>query len=214
MARSADGKRTDVTARGASAAARALDRARERARFVRAFLSSPREVGALLPTSRRTVRAMLDLAPVERARLVVELGAGTGVHTREILRRLPPEGRLLAFEIDAALADALAAELRDPRLRVVAESAANVEAHLDGEHADVIVSAVPFTSIGAAARREILDASRRALAEDGTMLVLQYSPLMRRELERVFASVERRLSLLNVPPAVLFACRGSRAAAP
>jgi phospholipid N-methyltransferase len=45
------------------------------------------------------------------------------------------------------------------------------------------------------------------MADDGVMLVLQYSPFIQRELERLFGSVRRRLSLLNVPPAVLFACR-------
>jgi phospholipid N-methyltransferase len=179
----------------------------ERARFVRSFLRSPRGVGSILPTSQRAVRDMLDMAPVERARLVVELGAGTGPHTREILRRLGPDAELFAFELDAALARALERELTDPRLRVIADSATNLAAHLDGRRPDVIVSALPFTSLPAAVRRDALRAARTALADDGVMLVLQYSPLVQRELERTFASVERRLSPRNVPPAVLFACR-------
>ena len=179
----------------------------ERARFLRAFFAHPRHVGAVLPTSRRTVRAMLDMAPIDQARCVVELGAGTGAHTREILRRLEPQGALLAFEIDPALSAALAAELQDPRLRVIADSAANLEAHLDGQRPDVIVSALPFTSLRAPVRREILGTARRVLADDGVMLVLQYSPFMQRELRRTFGSVEWRLSPLNLPPAVVFACR-------
>ena len=182
---------------------------RERARFLRAFFANPRHVGAVLPTSRRTVRAMLDMAPIARARCVVELGAGTGAHTREILERLGPQGRLVAFEIEPTLSAALAAELQDPRLRVIADSAANLEAHLDRQRPEVIVSALPFTSLRAPVRREILGAARRVLADDGVMLVLQYSPLMKRELERSFGSVEWRLSPLNLPPAVLFACHAN-----
>jgi phospholipid N-methyltransferase len=179
----------------------------ERWRFVRSFLAGPRRVGAVLPTSRRTAAAMLDMAHVERASLVVELGAGTGPVTREALLRLAPDARLLAFEIDPALADGLAAELTDPRLRVIADSAANLDAHLGGERADVILSAVPFTSLPATVRREILAAARLALADDGVMVVLQYSSLVERELRGAFGSVERRFSLPNVPPAVLYACR-------
>ncbi len=181
-------------------------RLRERVHFLRAFLANPRRVGAVVPTSRRTVRAMLDMAPIGAARCVVELGAGTGAHTREILRRLGPRAALVAFEIDPALAAALAAEVRDPRLRVIADSAANLEAHLDGKRPDVIVSTLPFTSLRAPVRREILGVARRVLPDDGVMLVLQYSPLMQRELERTFGSVESRLSPLNLPPAVVFAC--------
>ena len=180
---------------------------RERRRFLRSFVASPRQVGAILPTSRHTTRAMLDMAPLHRSRLVVELGAGTGPQTREILPRLAPEARMLAFEIDPALAGALQAELRDPRLRVVADSAANLEQDLDGQRPDVIVSALPFTSLPESVRREILAVARRTLADDGVMVVLQYSPFLQRELEGLFGSVERRLSLLNIPPAVLFACR-------
>jgi phospholipid N-methyltransferase len=184
------------------------DRSEGRGRFLRSFLDSPRKVGAVLPTSRRTVRDTLDLAPLERARCVVELGAGTGVYTREILDRIGPEARLLAFEIDPNLAAALSAQLRDPRLSVITDSAAEVARHLGGDQVDVVVSGVPFTSLPHTERRRILDAARDALALDGAMLVLQYSPFIQRELERMFASVSRRISPLNVPPAFLFACRG------
>jgi len=179
----------------------------ERARFLRSFLASPRGVGAVLPTSGHTVRTLLDLAPVGTAPLVVELGAGTGPFTRELARRLGPQSRLLAFELDPQLAQALATELTDPRVSVLAESATNLEAHLDGQRPQVIVSALPFTSLPAALRREILSTVRRVLADDGVFLVLQYSPFVQRELERTFASVSRHLSPLNVPPAVLYACR-------
>jgi phospholipid N-methyltransferase len=37
-------------------------------------------------------------------------------------------------------------------------------------------------------------------------LVIQYSPLIQSELRRRFPSVRRRISVLNVPPAFLFAC--------
>lgn len=192
--------------------ARLRDLLDERRRFLRSFFSGPGRVGAVLPTSRRTVRATLDMAPIAEARCVVELGAGTGPYTREILARLGPSGRLLAFEADPALARGLARDLADPRLEVIAESAASLDAHLAGQRPQVIVSALPFTSLPAAVRTEVLDVARRVLADDGAMLVLQYSPFMQRDLERTFGSVKRRFSVLNVPPAVLFACRPGREA--
>ena len=164
----------------------------------------------MLPTSEHTVRNTLDMAPLSRARCVVELGAGTGPYTREILRRLPPDARLLAFEIDPALAAALARELPDPRLTVVADSAANLEAYLDGRRPEVIVSALPLTSLPRRLRSDILAVARRVIADDGVMLVLQYSPFVQRELARSFGSVTRRISPLNLPPAVLFACTPDR----
>lgn len=180
----------------------------DRRRFLRSFLASPRKVGAVLPTSRRTVRDTLDLAPLEQARWVVELGAGTGVYTRGILERIGSDAHLLAFEVDSQLSSALASELRDPRLSVVNDSAVDVARHLDGATVDVIVSAVPFTSLPVPERTRILRAARDVLGRDGIMLVLQYSPLIERELRQTFSNVRRRLSPLNVPPAFLFACQG------
>lgn len=180
----------------------------ERLQFLRSFLAHPRQVGAVLPTSRRAVRDMLDLARVEDARLVVELGAGTGTHTEVLLERLGPRAELLAFEIDPALAAGLRAKLPDPRLRVVAGSAEQLEEVLGSRRPEVVVSALPFTSLPAGTGRRILELTARLLAPGGVLLVLQYSPLLTSELSRLFGSLTRRVSLLNVPPAFLFACRG------
>ncbi len=182
----------------------------ERLRFLRSFLAHPRRVGAVLPTSGRAVRNMLDLAEFEQARLVVELGAGTGVYTAAVLDRLGPQAELIAFEIDPGLADELKRKLPDPRLRVVAGSAVDVPEVLGGRRPQVVVSALPFTSLPVGMGRLILERTTDVLAPGGVLLVLQYSPLLTAELSRLFGSVTRRVSLLNVPPAFLFACRDPR----
>ena len=178
----------------------------DRLRFLRAFAANPRQVGAILPTSRQAVRDMLDLGDVPAAALVVELGAGTGVQTGEILARLRPDARLIALEIDRGLAKLLKERFDDPRLQVVCDSAENLDQHLGGERADVLVCALPFTSLEPGVRRRILESLPRALAPRGAALVIQYSPLIQSELRRLFPSVRRRISVLNVPPAFLFAC--------
>ena len=163
------------------------------------------------PTSRWAVRDLLDMGDLPRARTVVEFGIGTGVYTSEILKRLHPEATFLAFEIDPDLASAAAARLEDPRLRVINDSAENVENYLEGAKADFIISSVPFTSLPGDMRHSLLDAARDALAPGGQMLVLQYSTTVLPDLQRLFPSIRRRLSPLNIPPAFLFACSASGA---
>jgi phospholipid N-methyltransferase len=178
----------------------------ERLRFLRAFIAHPRQVGAVLPTSRWAVRDMLDMADVPAAGLVVELGAGTGVSTGEILARLAPDARLIALEIDPQLARLLEERFPDPRLQVVCDSAEHIEKHLEGARADVLVCALPFTSLEPGLRRRLLGLLPVTLAPSGPAVVIQYSPLIQGELRRLFPSVRRRISPLNVPPAFLFAC--------
>ena len=179
----------------------------DRLRFLRAFAANPRQVGAILPTSRLAVRDMLDMADVRGASLVLELGAGTGSQTGEILAQMGPEARLVALEIDPRLAKLLDERFDDPRLQVVCDSAENLPDHLGEERADVLVCALPFTSLEPGLRRRILESLPGALAPSGVALVIQYSPLIQSELRRLFPSVRRRISPLNVPPAFLFACR-------
>jgi phospholipid N-methyltransferase len=176
-------------------------------RFFAAFVAHPRQMGAVLPTSRTAVRDMLDLADVPAADLVVELGAGTGVQTGEILARLRPGARLVAVEIDAKLSALLEKRYAgDDRLQVVTDSAENVAAYLDGQRADVLVSAIPFTSLDGELRQRILDALPGLLTPQGVMVLIQYTPLLTGELRRRFRSVRWRITPWNVPPAFLFAC--------
>ena len=186
----------------------------ERARFFRSFLVHPRQVGAVLPTSRRAVRDMLDMADFTRARCVVELGAGTGVYTEEVLKRLHPDARFLAFEIDPDLVATLSERLKDQRLWVINDSAENMEGYLNGAKVDVLVSGLPFTSLPEPIKQNIFEQITRVLAPEGVMVAIQYSAMVQRDLERIFASVRRRISPLNVPPAFLFACSAPRGEVP
>jgi phospholipid N-methyltransferase len=178
----------------------------DRLRFLRAFASNPRQVGAILPTSRWAVRDMLDLVDVPGADLVVELGAGTGVSTGEVLDRMHASARLVALEINPRLAGLLEKRYADPRLTVVCDSAENVQRHLDGAAADVVVCALPFTSLEPATKRRILDLMPQMLGPRGMAVVIQYSPLILSDLRRRFPVVRQRMSPRNVPPAFLFAC--------
>jgi phospholipid N-methyltransferase len=179
----------------------------ERVLFLRSFLAHPRLVGAVLPTSRRAVGDMLDMADVPGAKLVVELGAGTGAHTGPILERLAPDARLIAIEIDADLAASLRSRHdADPRLQVITGSAEELPEILGADRPEIIVSALPFTSLPGEMGQRILELTKQYLAPDGVFLVLQYSVFVRKHLQRLFGTIEQRWSPVNVPPAFLFAC--------
>jgi len=170
------------------------------------MLTHPRQVGAVWPTSRRAVNDLLDLADFGSAGTVLEFGTGTGVYTREILRRLRPDGRFLSFELDPHLASAVSARLADPRMRVINDSAERAAEYTEGERADILVSSVPFTSLPQGISDGIMRTAREVLKPGGRMLVLQYSNAVLADLKRFFGPVEKRISPVNLPPAFLFAC--------
>ena len=172
------------------------------------MLQHPRTVGAVWPTSRRAVEDLLDMGDLAGANVIVEFGAGTGVYTEGILRRLGPKAHFLSYEVDGRMAKAVSRRLPDSRLEVIHASAEGVGKRLQtlGAKADVVVSSLPFSTLPAPVRHNLLDAAHEALAPGGVFLVLQYSKTVLPELERRFPRIRRRFSPLNIPPAMLFAC--------
>jgi phospholipid N-methyltransferase len=63
-------------------------------------LINPMQVGAIAPSGPDLARVIVDTAQIEVGHTIVELGAGSGSFTREIVNR-HPDNRLFAFEIRA-----------------------------------------------------------------------------------------------------------------
>ena len=122
--------------------------------FFKGFLRNPREVGSVIPSSRFLIRRVLKAGEVSRARVILELGPGTGVLTREILRAMPPASRLIAVELMPRFARLLRRELDDPRLLVYEGSSAYLRKAL----AEAGVR--PRRSHSAAPRRRMFYSSR------------------------------------------------------
>lgn len=173
------------------------------------FLRHPVRTGAIAASSRHLARAMVAGLDLERAPLVVELGPGTGAFTEAILARLAPGARLVAVELNAALAGRLAERFRGRPVDVVHGTAVDLARMADGP-VDAVVSGLPWTVIPAVERERILDAVAGVLAPDGRFTTFAYThaawtPPARRfaaELAARFTSTGRgRTIWANLPPA-------------
>ena len=78
--------------------------AREIGLFVRRWLANPLRVGAIAPSSRSLGRLVARHAVSSADDVVVELGAGTGTITRELINAGAREDNLVLVELDADLA--------------------------------------------------------------------------------------------------------------
>jgi len=193
--------------------------------FVGAGLSDLKTTAALAPSSETLVREMTAPLPAD-ARCVVELGAGTGVITAALLERLPPDGMLLAFEINPRLAAFVRERLPDPRLTVLSCSAESLGRELRArgvEHVDAVISSLGLTFMDDALRHAIFDEAVAALRPGGLLtqyLYLHGSFVPFRKFDdefqafpaeeffgERFSSVERHVVWRNLPPAFIYACR-------
>ena len=71
--------------------------------FIKKFVTEPRTIGSVTPSSPQLVDSMLQNADWAKLSAVAELGAGTGVMTRAIIERKAKECELLVFEIEEEL---------------------------------------------------------------------------------------------------------------
>lgn len=184
--------------------------------FSRNFLRHPRMLGSLIPSSRFLVRRVLDEIDWSRARVIVEYGPGVGTLTGEMLRRMGPEGRLVAIEMNGDFVRFLRRSYPDERLRVLHGSAAEADELLrcEGmERADYVVSGIPHATIAPALRERILGRTRDLLEPDGAFLVYQFTRAVLPYLRRHFGEVRQEFEPLNVMPARLFFCRRPKPAA-
>jgi phospholipid N-methyltransferase len=145
----------------------------------------------------------------DRARVVVEFGPGVGTITREILKRMRSYSVLMAIELNDDFVEYLGSTIRDPRLRIVHGSAADVRQIL-AEHnlapADYIISSLPYSIMSESLRQEVVIESRRALNARGSLLVYQYSRAVLPYLKSSFSSVQQGFQLFNILPARIFHC--------
>ena len=178
--------------------------------FLRGFLRNPGQVGSVIPSSRFMERKIIALAEVEQARVVVELGPGTGGTTRALLAAMPAESRLLAIDLDPRFTDIIST-FDDPRLIVHTGSAADLEAILNQHGLDApnaVVSGIPFSTMPKPVGRSIIEAIGQNLAPNGIFLAYQFRGEVARLAEPILGRPDRSaFEALNVPPMRLYQWR-------
>lgn len=171
--------------------------------FFRGFLKDPRQVGSVIPSSRFMERRIIDYAELDDARVIVELGPGTGGTTRALLAAMRPDSRLLAIDLDQRFTEIVAA-IDDPRLIAHTGSAAELGSILR-QHglgdADVVISGIPFSTMPCEIATGILEAVRDCLASNGVFVAYQFRAEVARLVEPVFGMPRRAGPVpLNIPP--------------
>ena len=185
--------------------------------FLRQFVRSPRTVGAFLPSSRALAQTMLAPIDFAEARVIVELGPGTGAFTAEIARRLHPGCRYLGVELSTHFAHTLAG--RFPQLTFVNGDAAHlgqILAAQDISTVDGIVCGLPWATLPTSFQEPVFAAIDHALTPRGVFvtfgyyqsLILPAAWALLRRLRRGFAEVRRSpVVWANAPPAFAYICR-------
>ncbi len=175
--------------------------------FLQGFIEHPVMVGSIIPSSRFTIQKMLAPVNWPECKLFVEYGPGVGTFCRPVLERLPRDGTLIVIDTNPLYIDYLKATIADSRFVPVLGSAADVEeivrAH-GHDHADYVLSGLPFSTLPEGVGPAIAAATHRVLRPGGAFLVYQFSAKARDFMARHFTRIDQGYEPLNVLPCKLF----------
>jgi phospholipid N-methyltransferase len=177
--------------------------------FFLKFCRQGTRVGSVVPSSSWYARRMVEDIDWSRARCVVELGAGTGAITFELLRQAPSSCRCLIVERDVDFCGRLGE--RFPAAEIVHGDACHLPQILRERQVatvDHVLCGLALPWFTPADRHRVLDACRRCLTPAGTFRQMTYMPwLHTATYRRYFGAVGFRWVVLNVPPGGYYLCR-------
>lgn len=134
--------------------------------------------------------------------VVVEQGAGNGVMTRALLKKIAPEGKLFVVEQNQHFIDTLS-KISDPRIVIVRGFAQDFDyaLHLQGQPIDLIITSIPFSFLKEEERTFVCQSAYANLKNEGMFIIFhQYSLVMKKFVEKYFKNVYDIFFLWNIPP--------------
>ena len=170
--------------------------------FFQEFLKHPLQIGSIIPSSHFLEQRILEVAAIDSAKIVVELGTGIGNTTRAILRTMPQDAKLLSIEINPRF-HALVNSIEDDRLiaHLGNACALNEIISMYGLGApDAVISGIPFSTMTYREGSQIIEAISTLLAPNGRFVAYQVSKRIVSLCRPYLGTEQIGVELLNIPP--------------
>ncbi len=185
--------------------------------FIREALKRFKTQGSLFPSSPSLGKGMIKPLEFSLESVIVELGAGTGSFTKEIIAAMPEGAILVTFENN----EALAAKLRDDlalltgpkKVILIEDDAENLSLHLERlgtGKAHYVISGLPIGNFNRAQRQRIFDAIKAGMRDDGIYMQFQYLLASWRHVRSEFDAEIIGYEVRNIPPAFMYKCTKKR----
>lgn len=178
-------------------------------RFFKGWIDKPKAVGSIVPTSSVTAARMASVIDTGSGLPVLELGPGTGVITRAILKRGVRPEDLYCVEYSEDFVRHLRVQF--PRVNVIRGDAFDLDRTL-GENAgltfDAVISGVPLLNFPVGQRIRYVEDLLGRIPAGRPVVQLTYGPLSPVPPGKGNYTVERfHFVLRNIPPTQLWVYR-------
>jgi ornithine lipid N-methyltransferase len=204
-------------AKGAAPPARHIKKhsMRENLLFMGKYLRHGRKIASVWPSSVAMSRATIGKIDWDRAKVIVELGAGTGAITEQIVRRLQAHTTLIAIERDGDFVGVLRRRFSEhENVEIVQADVRDLDRLFEARsirHVDAFVSGLPTPSLPKGVREPMLASVNRYLVEGGVFSNITEVPFWYWKFyRRFFKEVSFELVVWNMPPGGVYHCRACR----
>ena len=167
------------------------------------------QTGALFKSSKFLSKKITSFLPETTSdKLILELGPGNGVITKQILNSISKNSKLIVFELNATFCEELR-KICDDRLTIYNKSATEIDEIKGTQKFDCVISSLPLTSIDKAIKKKILKKVKETLTKKGLFIQYQYTLLDYRFLKKKFKKIKLDFTLLNLPPSFIYVCENN-----
>ncbi len=174
--------------------------------FLKTFIKD-KDVASVTPTSKHCVKKVCSNIDFSKDFTLVEYGPGDGVFPKYILEKMTQNSRLILIEANEDFAKQLEKTITDPRVEIHNALAGNVESVLTPEDigkVDYVLSGIPFSFLKKERKREVLQATKNILKDDGMFLAYQTSGHLKKPVMEVFGNYDTDFVPLNIPPYFIY----------
>jgi len=182
----------------------------KRLSFIKQYITKPRSVGAILPSSRYLANKMIEEIDFDYAKYIVEYGPGTGVFTEKLVKNRTKGTLILLFEYNYEFYKGLKEKYKnEPNMYIINDSAEYMDKYLKDYNIpriDYIISGLPFASLPQGVSSTILGKTRKYLNENGKFITFQYTLLKKSFIKQYFDDICIKREVRNIPPAYVFSC--------
>jgi len=153
--------------------------------------------GAISKTPGRVLKRITNEVPLSDPKLIIELGAGKGEITRNVINKLGSSlSRYIAFEIHKDFAEEL--KIKFPGIDVLEEDALNFD-QLTDQKADLIICSLPLSFFPKQDRKTFLEKIKNNTKTGGKAIILFHAFWLLPEFKEVFRDY-KLIKIFNLPP--------------
>lgn len=165
-------------------------------------LKDMKQIGSVTSSSKFLTNRILKEIDFKKNISILELGAGNGIFTYEILKKMSNNSRFVCYENYEKFTIQLS-KIKDERFHLKGESVEKLHLLETGSF-DYVISSLPLANFSKNFKTKLFKTINKILKTEGKLVQYQYLLLDYNTVKKEFKECKIGFCLRNIPPAFLY----------